>query len=115
METVVCCLVSALWKNRPHDAERLLGEALDCLKLRGLNDGGAEFQSFGHGALALSHARLSVIDLSAAGHQPMQSADGRDAIIFHGEIYNYRELLAELQSGGEEFVSAFESEVLLRV
>lgn len=110
----MCGIVGAFWKNRPHDAERLLGDALDCLKLRGPNDRGAEFESSGSGALALGHTRLSVIDLSDAGHQPMRSADGRYAIIFNGEIYNYRELRAELQSGGEEFVSASDTEVLLR-
>jgi asparagine synthase (glutamine-hydrolysing) len=46
--------------------------------------------------VALGHRRLSIIDLSSAGHQPMVSRDGRYTLVFNGEIYNYRELAAEL-------------------
>ncbi len=61
----------------------------------------------------LGHSRLSIIDLSTAGHQPMLSADHRFSIVFNGEIYNYRELRAELQSMGHCFVSDSDTEVLL--
>lgn len=48
------------------------------------------------GAITLGHRRLSIIDLSSAGHQPMHSRDGRHVLVFNGEIYNYRALRAEL-------------------
>lgn len=57
--------------------------------------------------------RLSIIDLSYCGHQPMISADGRCAITFNGEIYNYKELRKELQEQGYEFRSASDTEVIL--
>ena len=110
----MCGIVGAYWKERPRHAERLLGEALDRLRLRGPNDRGAEISPVCGGALALGHTRLSIIDLSSAGHQPMQSPDGRFAIIFNGEIYNHRELRAELAALGHEFVSSSDTEVLLR-
>lgn len=63
--------------------------------------------------VGLGHRRLSIIDLSAAGHQPMASADGRFMLTFNGEIYNYIELKAELKSMGHEFRSQSDTEVLL--
>ncbi|MDQ3651572.1 MAG: asparagine synthase (glutamine-hydrolyzing), partial [Acidobacteriota bacterium] len=63
--------------------------------------------------VCLGHRRLSIIDTSDAGHQPMRSADGRYALIFNGEIYNYRELRRELQSLGQQFHTNTDTEVLL--
>jgi asparagine synthase (glutamine-hydrolysing) len=57
--------------------------------------------------------RLSILDLSAAGHQPMVSEDGQYALVFNGEIFNYVELRAELQQYGYQFRSSGDSEVLL--
>jgi asparagine synthase (glutamine-hydrolysing) len=62
----------------------------------------------------LGHRRLSIIDTSAAGHQPMLTEDGRYALILNGEIYNYRELRSELESKGEVFRTATDTEVLLK-
>ncbi len=69
--------------------------------------------SFADGPLALAHRRLSIIDLSAAGSQPMRTPDGRYTIVYNGEIYNYRELRAELEREGWRFRSRSDTEVLL--
>ena len=62
----------------------------------------------------LLHRRLSILDLSAAGHQPMASDDGACTIVFNGEIYNYRELRDELQRLGRHFHTQTDTEVLLQ-
>lgn len=61
----------------------------------------------------LGHTRLSVLDLSSAGHQPMESADGRYVISFNGEIYNFRALRAQLEKMGHRFHTGTDTEVLL--
>jgi asparagine synthase (glutamine-hydrolysing) len=78
---------------------------------RGPDDQGVETS----GPCGLGFRRLSIIDLSAAGHQPMRSADGRWTIVFNGEIYNYRELRAELLASGAQFRSHSDTEVLLHL
>ncbi len=65
------------------------------------------------GAVGLGHRRLSIIDLTTAGHQPMVSSDGRYALSYNGEVYNYRELRAELEALGHTFRSQTDSEVVL--
>jgi asparagine synthase (glutamine-hydrolysing) len=63
--------------------------------------------------IALGFKRLAIIDLSAGGHQPMRSADGRYCMVFNGEIYNYVELGNELQNEGVHLRTDSDSEVLL--
>lgn len=63
--------------------------------------------------LAFGHRRLSIIDLSPQGHQPMQAEDGTLCVTFNGEIYNYIELREELETYGYQFKSASDTEVLL--
>lgn len=63
--------------------------------------------------LAFGHRRLSILDLSAAGHQPMASADGNLWITFNGEIYNYLEVRAELMASGHQFRTGTDTEVIL--
>jgi asparagine synthase (glutamine-hydrolysing) len=67
------------------------------------------------GRAALGHRRLAIIDLSERGAQPMVSADRRYVISFNGEIYNYRELRADLEAQGRCFVSGSDTEVLLHL
>lgn len=64
-------------------------------------------------AVYLAHCRLSIIDLSSSGHQPMCNEDGTIWLTFNGEIYNFRELRTRLEQCGHRFLSASDSEVIL--
>ena len=83
--------------------------ALDTLRTRGPDDSAV----LDLGEAILCHTRLAVIDL-VSGQQPMRSADGRYAIVFNGEIYNFRELRKELAGAGHEFTTQSDTEVLLQ-
>lgn len=88
-----------------------LAAAVSSLHHRGPDDSGTWCED----GAGLGFVRLSIIDLSPAGHQPMQSPDGRYTIVFNGEIYNFPELRSELEKGGERFVGHSDTEVLLRL
>lgn len=108
----MCGIAGGWWK----EAGRLdvrLAKALERIRYRGPDDSGYELYPAGDSVVALGHTRLSILDLSSAGHQPMLSADKRYSIVFNGEIYNYRELRSELQGLGCSFVSDSDTEVLL--
>ncbi len=76
---------------------------------RGPDDGGL----YVDGAVGMGFRRLSILDLSEAGHQPMISQDGQYVLVFNGEIFNYVELREELRQLGYQFRSSGDSEVLL--
>jgi asparagine synthase (glutamine-hydrolysing) len=82
----------------------------ETLRHRGPDDGGLAAL----GPAVLGHRRLSIIDLSDAGRQPMQTPDGRYTLVYNGEVYNFEELRSELQSAGVRFTSRSDSEVVLR-
>ena len=64
--------------------------------------------------VAFGHRRLSILDISAAGHQPMCSVDQRHWIVYNGEIYNYIELRDELKNSGHDFSTQSDTEVILK-
>jgi asparagine synthase (glutamine-hydrolysing) len=66
------------------------------------------------GTVGLGHRRLSILDLSSAGHQPMVSEDGNFVLTFNGELFNFRELRHELEGRGRHFKSQTDTEVLLQ-
>jgi asparagine synthase (glutamine-hydrolysing) len=108
------CGIAGGWFSA--DRSRLkndMNQALEAMKFRGPNDHGAIFEELTVGTVALGHTRLSIIDLSSGGHQPMNSACGRYVIVFNGEIYNYLELKSELKTLGVVFTSSSDTEVLL--
>lgn len=111
----MCGIAGAL---RVHEQSSLSLESLrhavasmsEGISHRGPDDHGTWIHE--QGALALAHRRLSIVDLSARGHQPMSYKD-RFVIVFNGELYNFRELRAELCTYGHSFVSDTDTEVLM--
>lgn len=87
----------------------VLDRMTDCLAHRGPDDRGTWID----GPVGLGHRRLSIIDLSAAGHQPLFNAEGTVAIVFNGEIYNFQALMAELRGRGYAFRSRSDTEVIV--
>jgi asparagine synthase (glutamine-hydrolysing) len=85
----------------------------DHLAARG-PDGAGEWVG-ADGRIGLGHRRLAIIDLSPGGAQPMASTDGRCVVSFNGEIYNYRELRAQLEGEGARFRTQSDTEVLLEL
>src|SRR5688500_11121597 len=79
---------------------RVTGMA-SCVAHRGPDDAGAWVDE--QAGIALGHRRLSIIDLSASGHQPMVSTGGRTVLAFNGEIYNFPELREALERAGRRF------------
>lgn len=97
------------------DPERRISDALKAIEHRGRDDEGVFVSApFGGLKACLGHRRLSIIDTSPAGHQPMVTEDKRFSIILNGEIYNYKTIREELESLGENFVTQSDTEVLVK-
>ena len=90
-----------------------LRRATDAQSHRGPDDAGLEIWPFGAGWLGFGHRRLSILDLSPLGHQPMATGPGGTWITYNGEIYNFAALRDELIASGVSFRSAGDTEVLL--
>jgi asparagine synthase (glutamine-hydrolysing) len=105
------CGITGFWSAKPLDDDPvdLLNRMALTLSHRGPDDSGIFFDA--EAGLGLSFRRLSILDLSAEGHQPMQSASGRYVIIFNGEVYNFEEIRAEL--GNHAWRGHSDTEVML--
>ncbi len=105
------CGIAGIYQKNPLTLDGAILSAMSAqLAHRGPDDSG----QFIDKSCGLAHRRLAIIDLSAAGHQPMTTPDGRYTIIFNGEIYNYRELRQKFLSH-LPFVSESDTEVLLKL
>lgn len=92
-------------------SERDLTGMIGCIRHRGPDDVGI----FKKNDVGLAHARLSIIDLSSAGHQPMFDEEETVGIVFNGEIYNFQELRKELVEKGHTFKSGSDTEVIINL
>lgn len=108
------CGIAGLVRHRqdaPPVTAREIRALRDAQRHRGPDDAGEWLSA--DGAVGFGHRRLSIIDLSPLGHQPMATPDGTLRIVFNGEIYNFRALRTELEAKGYAFVSTSDTEVLL--
>lgn len=106
----MCGICGLIEFSDPRPSEDLLWAMARTLRHRGPDDEGV----FVEGPVGLAHTRLSIIDLSENGHQPMLSPDGRCAMVYNGEVYNFRELRVLLESDGVDFRGGSDSEVVLK-
>lgn len=107
------CGIIGIWGKNNNGNQNLTGIdlALERIAHRGPDHKASKIYS----NLALGHVRLSIIDTDERSHQPFFSKDERYCLVFNGEIYNYRELRANLESKGVEFTTASDTEVLLQI
>ncbi len=108
------CGFAGVLTDRGFTRDDLLGHArrmATTLRHRGPDDDGSWVDE--SAGIAFGFRRLSIIDLSSLGHQPMRSSTGRCTLVYNGEIYNYRELRADLEREGVGFRGASDTEVLL--
>lgn len=112
------CGIAGIIGNQVPEIRDRLGRMNHAQAHRGPDDEGLALWCArdGEPVAGFAHRRLSIIDLSVAGHQPMSTPDGgRFSIIFNGEIYNYRTLRKELEIEGVQFQSHSDTEVLLQL
>ncbi|MFO0292433.1 MAG: asparagine synthase (glutamine-hydrolyzing) [Rhodospirillales bacterium] len=94
-----------------HAMADLVGRMAEALRARGPDDGGTWTDA--EAGIAFGFRRLAILDLTAAGHQPMVSADGRYVLVFNGEAYNFAALREELEGRGIAFRGGSDTEVVL--
>ena len=106
------CGIIAFGDGFPCD-ERVVQDMRDTLAHRGPDDAGAWVDPAAR--VALGHRRLSIVDLSPAGHQPMANEDGSVQITYNGEVYNHRALRERLERSGHEFRSNTDTEAIVHL
>lgn len=97
--------------GRNEQWQGIAGAMQEAIHHRGPDDRGTWIDA--EAGVALAHLRLSIVDLSPAGHQPMTSADGRYVIVYNGEVYSHEPVRARLQEAGIEFRGHSDTEVIL--
>lgn len=107
------CGIAGIWASDRRAVEEGIRAMLRAQSHRGPDDEGSLLRHLPAGFLGLGHRRLSIQDLSPAGHQPMENPETGDWIVFNGEIYNYPELRCELEAAGAIFRSNCDTEVIL--
>jgi asparagine synthase (glutamine-hydrolysing) len=105
------CGIIGIVSTRGQVSRELIIRMRDALRHRGPDDEGAWWSA--DGRVGLGHRRLSIIDLSPAGRQPMTDHRGQLQIVFNGEIYNYQDVRCDLESRGHRFRTATDTEVIL--
>lgn len=112
----MCGIVGAWFRGKRADASEIVGRAVAALTHRGPDDQDVVSISTvkGVGSLVFGHRRLSIIDLSEGGHQPMHDPLTGNWIVYNGEVYNFVELRAELETLGCHFRSDSDTEVILQ-
>lgn len=93
--------------------EEHLAKMADLISHRGPDDSGTYFRSYGDTLVGLAARRLAILDLSAAGHMPMTTRDGRYSLVYNGEVYNFSAIRKDLESAGHQFSSSSDTEVVL--
>jgi asparagine synthase (glutamine-hydrolysing) len=109
----MCGIAGGFWASENRGLERKLDNCLHLLAKRGPDDSGKFIHRKQSATLALVQRRLSIIDLSPAGHQPMPDLAGRYTLVFNGIICNYIELREQLSIEGVRFRTQTDTEVLL--
>src|SRR5688572_14729091 len=108
----MCGLAGSFSLDIPASSAAALVEGMTRqLRHRGPDDTGIHHD----GAVTLGHTRLSIIDLSERGRQPLRNEDGSCLLVFNGEIYNHRRLRTSLQGRGHVFCSETDGEVILHL
>lgn len=105
----MCGVVGYLDQTGQPVSADVLSRMLERIRYRGPDDQG----TWVDGPIGLGHCRLSILDLSPRGHQPFVTADGQGVLTYNGEVYNFRELRAELEQEGVRFTSTSDTEVVL--
>jgi asparagine synthase (glutamine-hydrolysing) len=105
------CGIAGVVAKRPMAAPEALAGLVDGIAHRGPDDRGDWLSP--DGTCALGHARLAILDLSPAGHQPMLDVETGNAVVFNGEIYNFADLRKVCESDGYAFRSHSDTEVIL--
>lgn len=107
------CGIAGVWGNEPGGSDRVdvVLRMASALHHRG-PDGVGTYDD-PQAQLGLAHARLAILDLSDAGHQPFASASGRFVVTYNGEVFNHRELRVELEAAGYQFRGTCDTEVLV--